>query len=292
MGLADDIKKQAKREASKPKKGKDAEHEASNILVDGAALNISTALNKLFYVTPDYDKEIEMIQLQKAQAQARGDRYGLHLSAIIVSEHEFCYREQVLSLFFKQCQGENIPIGLKRIFKEGEFIGEKWQRLFVSGGIGVKEHMDISRFMDKYDLSYTPDGRITLGGIDWVVETKSSNMFTYKDAKSHPSGRKQLRMYMFFERIKHGFVLMENKNDQNFKIFPEILGITFTKADIQPYIDRLEMVQEYKRQFIEEKTMVARHPECNTATCKKAQKCNMRDACFNVGMGRVKLNVR
>lgn len=285
--LVDDIKTQAKAEASK-KQGK----QEKSILGGTEALIIEQTLNKLFYVTPNYPEELRMLKMQKMQAQQQGDRYGLHCSAIITSDHEFCYREQVLSLFFRQAQGENIPIGRKRIFQEGSSIGEKWQRLFVSAGIGKKENMDISRFVEKYDLSYTPDARITIHGIDWVVEIKSQNTFTFKKEKGHPSGTKQLRMYMFLERIKHGFVLVEDKNDQNFKVLPEIYGVTFTKDDIIPYIERLEAIQVYKRQFIEEKQMVGRHKECTSATCKKALKCNMRDACWNVGMGRVKLENR
>lgn len=254
-----------------------------------AGLLLEQTLNKLFYVQPDYEKELEMLKFQKAQAQQRGDRVGLHCSAIIVSENEFCYRQQVLSLFFKQLQGEQISLHLKRIFKEGDYIGEKWQRLFISGGLGIKEDMDVSRRIDKYDLSYTPDAEIIVANTKWVVETKSMNTFSFKKADSHPSGRKQLRMYMFFERIKHGFVLAEDKNDQQFKVFIEVYGETFTKDDILPYIERLEGVQSYKQEFIQTGKMVKRHPDCTSPTCKRASKCSMRDACFNCGMGRIKL---
>jgi hypothetical protein len=264
-------------------------NEAKGIVTNTANLIIEQALNKLFYETPKYKEELEMLTMQKKQAQQQGDRYGLHCSAIIKSDKEICFREQVLSLFFKQAQGENISIGLKRIFKEGESIGEKWQRLFISGGLGLKENMDISRFIPKYDLSYTPDARITLGAKEWVVEVKSMNTFQFKKATSHPSGRKQLRMYMFFEKVKHGFVLVEDKNDQSFKVFPEIYGETFNKEDIQPYLDRLKQIQEYKNDFIQTKTMVGKHPECTSPTCKKALKCNLREACWNVGMGRIRL---
>ena len=47
------------------------------------------------------------------------DRYGLHASAIIASDEEFCFREQVLSLFFKMNQGEQLPTNLLRIFAQG-----------------------------------------------------------------------------------------------------------------------------------------------------------------------------
>lgn len=280
--LTEDIRKLIKKEK---------DENSSNDLLSSMTLVIEQTLNKLFYVTPNYKEELQMLKMQKMQEQKQGDRYGLHLSAIIASEKEFCYRQQVLSLFYKQAQGEQIPIGLKRIFKEGEAIGEKWQRMFISGGIGKKENMDISRFVEKYDLSYTPDAQITIAKKDWVVEIKSMNTFQFKHIKSHPSGRKQLRMYMYFEKKKHGFVLVEDKNTQEFKVFPEIWGITFGKEDIMPYIERLEAIQVYKQQFIEEKKVPKRHPLCTNSNCKKAKECSMRYACWNIGMGRVKLDV-
>lgn len=284
MGLVDDIKREAQ---SSNKSADDGEA----IYTGTETLVIEQALNKLFYAPPNYPEELRMLKMQWQQAQQQGDRYGLHCSAIIKSDNEFCYREQVLSLFYKQAQGENVKIGLKRIFEEGTSIGNKWQRLFIRGGLGVKEHMDISYFNERYDLSYTPDAQVIIAKKDWVVEVKSKNTFQFKKDDSHPSGRKQLRMYMFLRRIRHGFVLVEDKNDQSFKIFPEVYGETFTKDDILPYIERLEAVQVYKKQFIEDKEMVGRKKDCNAASCKRALKCNMRDACWKVGMGRVKLDV-
>lgn len=255
--------------------------------IDMSALLLEQSLNKLFYVSPDYELELRMLKKQKAQAQQSGDRYGLHLSAIIASDNEFCYKEQLLSLFYKQLQGSHIGINLKRIFREGESIGEKWQRLFVSGGMGSIDDMDITRFIEKYDLSYTPDAIIKVAGKRTIVEIKSMNTLQFKKATSHPSGRKQLRMYMFFEKCRNGFVLVEDKNTQEFKVFPEVYGETFTKDDIRPYIERLKQIQEYKNNFVKCKKV----PKgiCNSPTCKRALKCNMKDACWNIGIGRVKL---
>lgn len=36
------------------------------------------------------------------------NRYGLHASAILASDNEFCYREQVLSLFFQNESGRAV----------------------------------------------------------------------------------------------------------------------------------------------------------------------------------------
>lgn len=239
-------------------------------------------LSKLFYLQSDFNLEAKLL-LRQAELKS-SDRYGLHASAILESDNKFCYREQVLSLFYKQAQGENININLKRIFEAGNFIGEKWQRLFLRGKLGKIEDMDISRFVDKYDLSYTPDGIIEVGKKKYIVEIKSMNTFQFKKATSHPRGEKQCMWYMYLEGIHDGFVLVEDKNDQNFKVFV----VEYDEESIKPYIERLEKIQKYKKRFIEQKKMVKRI--CKNSDCKRASECSMKDACFNIGMGRVKLN--
>ena len=96
-------------------------------------------------------------------------------------------------------------------------------------------------------------------------------------------------MYMYFEGIERGFVLVDDKNNQNFKVFLEVYGETFTKDDIAPYIERLEAIQQYKQEFLDARKMVKRHPLCKDNACKKAMSCHMREACWNVGKGRIKI---
>ena len=258
-------------------------NESKGVIDNTDVLIIEQVLNKLFYASTNPKEELEMLKMQFRQKQ--GDRYGLHASSLLASEEIFCYREQILSLFYKQAQGENIKIGLKRIFEEGNFIGEKWQRLFIRGGIGVKEDMDISRFIPEYDLSYTPDAKVVIAKKKWIVETKSQNTFLFKKQTGHPSGMKQLKLYMFLEQVENGFVLVEDKNSQEFKILPA----KNKEEDLDYIIERLERIQVYKKQF----KKLKKPPEriCEQDSCKRALTCNMRGACFNIGMGRVKLCV-
>lgn len=254
-----------------------------NILV---ANHIKEELNKLFYVKPDYDAELEMLKFQYDQEEE--ERIGLHASAITSAGKDFCYREQVLSLFYKMAQGENIPIGLKRIFEEGKSIGTKWQRLFIRGEIAEKEDLDVSRMAEEYDLSYTPDGIIALNNKAYVVEIKSMNTFGFQKAKGHPSGEKQLKLYMYFEGIPHGFVLVDDKNTQDFKIFL----ITFegddpeewleNDPDLQRIVSTLKEIQRLKKIFIKTKKPPKRIEGCNSVDCKRASKCNMREACYGI----------
>ena len=45
----------------------------------------------------------------------------------------------------------------------------------------------------------------------------------------------------------------------------------------------------YKNRVIKEHKMVGRCKGCNNPNCKTAEKCAMKDACYNVGMGRVRI---
>ena len=269
MGLIDDIKRGAR---SGPKNISSSEN-----------LVIEQTLNKLFYLDKKDEEEVKFLQLIMDKNGAQKERFGLHASAIITGEADFCYKEQVLSLLYKQAQGGNIDIGLKRIFEEGNAVHEKWQRLFLRGDLGKAKDMDQSRFNKKYELSYTPDIICTIGKHKYVGEIKSVNTFQFKKMQTHPSGKKQLMLYMHLTGIHKGFVLCDDKNCQEFKIF-----ITeYDESFLEPYIIRLEQIQYFKKRALEDHRMV--RGICKNAYCKRALKCNMRDACYNINTGRIKL---
>jgi CRISPR/Cas system-associated exonuclease Cas4 (RecB family) len=233
------------------------------------AMMIQTKLMKLFHL----DRE------------GREERYGLHASNILASENEFCLREMVLSLFYKQNNGRELPTASLAIFKNGESVHEKWQKMFVKMGIACT--IEKTRFVEKFDLSFTPDATINiLGEEDVPVEIKSMNTFQFKKANSHPSGEKQLNFYLWLLKKEWGFVLCEDKNDQQIKVFP----VYFDKEKVRPYYQRLKLIQEAKQEFLEEGTLPKR--KCKSCEVKRASECNMRDACYKIGMGRVKLNVK
>ena len=224
------------------------------------------------------------------RGQETTERRGLHASAMIVSDDKFCYRQQVLSLFYKQLQGEQTPIGLKRIFSEGDAIHEKWQRLFIRGGLCEPLDCDFSRFAEEFDLSYTPDIICAIPEdyklesvhddnvkkIPYVVEIKSVNTFTFKKQKHHASGRKQCQLYMYLTGIHNGIVLCDDKNTQEFKVYK----YEYNPTEIAPYISRLERVQEFKDRLVNRNKIVKRHEKCSGYNCKMAASCLMHDVCY------------
>lgn len=288
MGIIDDIKKTAASNNTK--------------IQTSDAAQLEKIFNRMFYTRHNIDEEVKFIRQVMTRGLETQERSGLHASSIIVSDKAWCTRREVLSLLYKQIQKENTNVGLLRIFEEGNAIHEKWQRLLIRAGYGKAKTMDRTRFNKEYEVSFTPDivCRIPefFDGV-MVGEIKSVNSFQFKKMQSHPSAHKQLQLYMYFciEEAKSkgkwngkdytkGFVLCDSKNDQEFKLFIYDYDPNF----VAPFIERLEDVQYYKQKLLDEKKLVERCEGCNNSTCKMANDCVMKNACWNVGFGRVKLN--
>ena len=283
MGILEDIKNDTKQAGAK--------------LQTSEERDIEELLNNLFYLDKNISEELKFLKSVMTRGAETQERKGLHASAVIVSDDKFCYRQQLLSLYYKQLQGEQTPIGLKRIFSEGDAIHEKWQRLFIRGGLCKPLDCDFSRFADEYDLSYTPDiicalpvdMKLTSVYDDsvpkepYIVEIKSVNTFTFKKQKYHASGRKQCQLYMYLTGIHKGIVLCDDKNTQDFKVYK----YEYNPSEIAPYIRRLEQIQECKERLINKHKMVARHSKCIGYGCKMAQSCPMREVCYKKSKERI-----
>jgi hypothetical protein len=200
-------------------------------------------------------------------------RAGLHASSVIASDNEFCYRQQVLSLLYQQSQGENLDPKMARIYMAGDSIHEKWQRLFVKGGLAHR--IEGRRFSDLYELFFTPDAEIVINMVKFVVEIKSMNTFSFQKANSHPSGRLQLMLYMHLLGVPNGFILAEDKNTQDYKIFLQ----QYEYEPIKHILNRLSGIQEMKKIYLKTGELPPRR--CKNTETKRAQDCSLCSACFN-----------
>lgn len=288
MGLIDNIKKDATRTGTKVQSSEDAKLEG--------------ILNKMFYLPKDIEEETKFVKTVMTRGMESQERIGLHASAIIdKGDKSFCIRQQVLSLLFKQLQGEQLPVNTLRIFEEGNAVHEKWQRLFIRAGYAKAKTLDRTRFDDEYMLSYTPDivckiPEFYKGAM--IGEIKSMNSFSFKKQSEHSSGKKQLQFYMYLcqrakgnldnpkdSDYKKGFVLMDSKNDQEFRV----CVYDYDPGMVNPYIDRLEEIGYYYDKFLNEGKMLNRPHNATSYDCKLCEKCAMRDACWNKGMGRIRI---
>lgn len=287
MGLVDDIKKEAVKTGVKI--------QSSDIS------RLEELMGKMFYLPRRVEEETRFIKLVMTRGLESSERRGLHASAMIVPEKKFCLRQQVLSLHYKQLQGQQLPESLLRIFEEGNAIHEKWQRLFIRAKYAKPEWLDRTRFDEESGVSYSPDIECYIPEFypgRMIGEIKSVNTFQFKKMDRHPSAWKQLQFYLYlcqkeagtFEDddlpdYKKGFVLCEDKNTQEYKLELYDFDYDFVK----PFIDRLDEVAQQDGWFLMSKKPPARNIVCTDPECKMAASCPMRDCCWNIGEGRVRL---
>lgn len=274
MGVIDQIKASAKGNGTK--------------IQSSEAARLEKILNSAFYLDKNIEEEVKFLRQVMTRGADTQERVGLHASSLISNPKDYCVRKQVLSLLYRQAQGEEVNIGLKRIFEEGNAIHEKWQRLFIRAGWSKAEDLDFTRYDERYMVSFTPDVVCEIPDFydgKMVGEIKSVNTFQFQRMVKHPSASRQLQFYMFLTGIHKGFVLCDDKNTQDFKL--EVYD--YDKEVVAPFIDRAEEIRHHHARVLDEGKMVRRPKVAKDPACKFCASCAMRDACWNVGMGRVRL---
>lgn len=274
MGIVDEIKK-------------DAIGNKTKIQSSDAAV-LEKIFNRMFFLPKDVEQETRFVNMVMTRGTDTQERIGLHASALIKGDKDFCLRQQVLSLLYRQLQGEQISVGLKRVFEEGNAIHEKWQRMFIRAGYSTPLTLDVTKFNKKYRISYTPDIICEIPEFyngKMVGELKSVNTFQFQKMTRHPSAWKQLQWYMYLTGIHKGFVLSEDKNTQDFKV--EVYD--FDNTIVAPFIDRAEQIKFYYNRVLKEKKMVKRPKDAKDSECKRCKECALRNACWNIGGGGIRL---
>lgn len=252
------------------------------------ASKLEKILNNLFYLEKNVDEEANFVKQVMTRGADSQERVGLHASALIAGEKDFCLRQQVLSLIYKQLQGEQLSVGLMRIFEQGNAIHEKWQRLFIRGGYSKYYELDKTQFNKKYRISFTPDIICKIPEFydgKMIGEIKSVNTFQFQHMSRHPSAWKQCQWYMYLTGIKKGFVLSEDKNTQDFKI--EIYD--FDHSIVDEFIDRAEQIKFYYNRVYKSGKMVKRPDDAKKPECKRCADCAMRNACWGINGGGIKI---
>lgn len=270
---------------------KQAASENRTTIQTSEAQALEKILNGMFYSPKKIEEESGFVRQVMTRGADTQERVGLHASALIVSENKWCLRQQVLSLLYKQLQGDQVNVDLRRIFEEGNAVHEKWQRLFIRAGYADVGGLDVTQYNEELMVSYTPDIICEIKEFydgEMVGELKSVNTYQFQKMSKHPSASKQLQLYMRLSGIKKGFVLSEDKNTQCIKV--EVYD--YDPAISEPAIGRCKAVKKaYKRAMVEHK-MVPRPEDATSPLCKRCGECPMRDACWNIGIGRVRIGSR
>ena len=272
MGLINDIKKEATGNNTK--------------IQSSEARELDIILNKLFYLPKNIEEEAAFVKQVMTRGLESQERVGLHASALIKGDKDFCLRQQVLSLMYRQLQGEQLPVGLMKIFEEGNAIHEKWQRLFIRGGYSKASDLDVTQFNKQYRISFTPDIICRIPEFydgKMIGELKSVNTHQFRKMARHPSAWKQLQWYMYLSGIHKGFVLSEDKNTQETKI--EIYD--YDVNVVSQFIDRAEEIKFRYKKAMKEHKMVKRPEDATSPDCKRCKQCALVNACWKINGGGI-----
>lgn len=248
------------------------------------AMKLEKIFNKMFFLEKNVDKEAEFVRQVMTRGAETQERIGLHASSFIKGDKEWCLRQQVLALVYRQLQGEQLSVGLKRIFEEGNAIHEKWQRLLLRAGYAEVNGLDVTQFNKKFRINFTPDIICNIPEFydgDMVGELKSVNTYQFQKMTKHPSAWKQLQWYMFLTGIHKGFVLSEDKNTQDFKV--EVYD--YDESIVEPFIERAREVKSGYKILMTERRMVSRPKDAKSPDCKRCEDCALRNACWKINGG-------
>lgn len=214
---------------------------------------------------------------QQWNVRKQKDRAGLHASGIIVANENFCFREHVLRQFYKSTLAGNCWSRLLRIFLEGWYIHKKWQYLFTMGGIAESvERAHVNKFWDFY---FTPDAAITILGKKVIVEIKSHTLIGFDKLKVAPiEAVRQAQIYMHFSGIPWALILVENKNNQEFKTWM----IEYDPQMVVPYLERVLYLKKLFLIFKQSDRLPRKHDRCDFEGKKnpRAKTCDMCHICF------------
>lgn len=246
--------------------------------------DLEKLLNRTFYLDKNIEKETAFVKQVMTRGLGSQERTGLHASSFIAGPADFCVRGHILSQFTKSLKRESHQVGLMRIFEEGNAIHEKWQRLFIRAGFSEVEELDLTQYDKEFGISFTPDIICRIpdfkDGVEMIGEMKSVNTYQFKKMSKHPSASKQLQWYMYLTGIHHGFVLNEDKNNQDFKI--ELYE--FDPNIVEPFIARARKIKKYTKIFHESKRLI----KCDHGnSCKLCSNYDIKQAVRNINRNEI-----
>src|SRR6266568_9416848 len=202
----------------------------------------------------DLQQEAELLKLSFQQMYLQKGRdqephRELHAANLLESESEWCTRRYVLmNLFPEEVQKPELKSwDWKReaIFEDGWVRHKKLQALFKKYGNVAINHLlngqfdalapaspelDLTHYLPDENLYFSPDAIIQFGSEKYLVEIKGIKQevflkltddlmqaITVPEADVVRKARIQANNYLFFTDLQKAILLIENKNNQDFK---------------------------------------------------------------------------
>jgi hypothetical protein len=213
-----------------------------------------------------------------------------HASNILAPDHSFCMRQLVLAAVYPdQCKRPPTKPWdtlVNARFKHGWVIHEKYQDLFKQYGDVVffednpdTPELDHSHFDEERLIWFSPDAIMRVEGEKMPVEMKGYNQAAFdkmdENGTAPVDAHKQVNLYMHLLELKHGLILVENKNTQDIKVW----CVEYDREMVQPYLDRIYHFRTALHKA--ENDLGLPNRICNSRSDRNAEKCLACSVCFS-----------
>lgn len=155
----------------------------------------------------------------------------------------------------------------------------------IDGKIYVPE-LDLTHYDEERNLYFSPDAILDFGAHRYVVEIKGIKQEEYLQltddlmtaitiSDTIRKGRLQVQLYMHLLKLSRGVILVENKNNQDFKLW-------VVESEPSLITTQIERMYQVKRDTIlsQRHGVNASFRKCQSSDDPAAQKCPMRAVCF------------
>jgi hypothetical protein len=267
----------------------------------------------------DIEAELLMLGFQQmyvAWGKQAPPRAGLHASALLAKDAEWCLREHVLHELYPE-QGESREWNAwdwrtSAIFENGWDLHRRWQRVFLKHGNVVYSpvspafvqnnlqhpmdflegrwcaaELDLTHYDETRHLYFSPDAIIEFGGVRYVVEIKGIKHEAYEMLtddleqacaanETVAKAREQVNLYLHLLMLERGIILVENKSTQDFRLWV----VEYERERAWKYTNRLYEIQG--RVMLVKAHGASKLPLrcCQTSNDARARQCPMRACCF------------
>jgi hypothetical protein len=212
-----------------------------------------------------------------------------HASNILSPEADFCLRKLVLMAAYpdEAVRPEAKPWDSHQnmVFKSGWSLHEKYQDLLHKFSTVVvdergRPELDLTHFDFDNLIFFSPDIIQNHFGEAMPVEIKGYKHSTFEkldEMGAAPTDAcKQVNLYMYLLELRHGLILVEDKDTQYIKVW----CVEYDKELVAPYIARMDaFMAAYNAITLNEQPAPER--KCKSPNDRMAQKCEMRDYCFS-----------
>ncbi len=260
----------------------------------------------------ELDREAELISLSFENMLVQWGsntppRNGLHASSLLVKEEEWCVRRFVLAELYPD---EAVSPAVNHwdwkreaIFANGWSLHERWQQLFRHFGKVVykvfpgedgkddpEPELDLTHYDSDRNIYFSPDAILEFGPNRYVVEIKGIKQESYekltddldtacKACETVAKAKIQANLYMHLLGLKKAILLIENKNNQSFKIW-------VTEYDKNMAMEPVHRALQVKGAL----TLINAGKQSNRATHRicaslgdtQAKQCPMAKCCFRL----------